>query len=295
MVAANLIKFYLSGGNLNKKTSSSLGGELSTTPIFDTNLLFNKVSRSESISGSETYRCLYLVNENEYTLNNVSIYLTALDSSLADWTMGVQKNAETQKLYIAGHPIGGSFTLGYSVDVGEVTFNQTTNPITYSPTPAIQASNIENALNDLSLLDNVVVTGQILGSYYVFEIVFPDFKYQKLLTVESNDILGNNYINVVKSENGSPINCPATDIGLDNQTPFMVEFVDLEEEIFIGDLEPLDFLAIWIKRVIPANTKVALKSVDKFTLNVTADTNFIITEDEESIILEDNSFLTVED
>lgn len=259
------VKFYLSGGNFNNLPASSLGGSISIVEIEDgLNNLFDRVTIDQSKNGITNYRSFYIVNETNSILSNVNLSLTS-----DNYAIGMIKRSEIQRILIGDYPVGGTFVLNYKVAVNGILISQNTNNIQFDPSPNILASNIQNALNSLTYSPNAVVSGQFNGDFWICLVNFSGFKQQHMLELTSNNLLGSlTSISISSILTGSPINAVSSSISIDTQIPNDVEF---DTSFSLGDIEHLDTISLWMKRIIDPNTEVDLFTEIEGTLQITTD------------------------
>ena len=247
------INFTFSGGSTNTDPNQSLGGEPSIYPI-SYNRLFDDVTESQAKSGIVDYRCFYINNEsNSDSLYNALIYVDYLIPGDVTVKLGFEIRNERQNLTITNAPFvtGGSFVLIYTSDDNyEFVVNWDSNL-------SALVSNLQAAIQNISKLEDVIVSGFSSGQNLIFEIDFlgnASKRYHELLLLKTN---GNNLmssqpttINIVKSVSGSPINRIADVIDVDTTVPTFVEF---SNQINIGSIRPLDSIPIWIERTVSSN------------------------------------------
>lgn len=266
------ILFVLSGGISNLHPANSIGGPPSSKTIGNgIDFLFPQVTTTEETSGSTIYRCIYIFNQNNSTMSNVTLWLT--DTGLTSVAVGVLIQNEIQTIIIGGSPTGGTFSLTYTGSVNGVAFSQTTSLITWSSNASTTATNIQTALNSLSLLGGVIVSGS--GTTYT--ITFAGINGNRdhaLLQVAANNITGSNVtLTTNEVQAGAPINAIAPNIGFQNQTPFGIVFSTPTSQatgITIGTLDPLDIFYIWLKRTVPSGINAGSSNVDSAIVNIFA-------------------------
>lgn len=82
-----LVRFQLSGGNLNENPNLSLGGQVSTATNrnIQSNFLhnlFDEVQKSEAVSGEYEYRHFYYRNSHDFKVRNVKLMVIADQTSI---------------------------------------------------------------------------------------------------------------------------------------------------------------------------------------------------------------------
>lgn len=255
------IKFYLSGGEANKFKSLSLGGSISNTTISDNiNNLFAETTKQESRDGSEKYRCFYIVNESDEILR-----FTSLSAEETSYCIGIDQKTEIQTITLSGFPVGGSFVIAFRASINGETSVDLTDDINFSPNPTTQATAIQNALNALPHLPEVQVSGSVSFNSWNYTVNFSEYRKYDLLEIAANDLLGSSSFEIKSTVNGGPINAIATDIGIENLVPTGVSFAS---EFEIGDLQPLDAIAVWLRRIIPIRT-VSIGDIDSIDFDIT--------------------------
>ncbi|MEI8270944.1 MAG: hypothetical protein WCG45_06285, partial [bacterium] len=143
----------------------------------------------------------------------------------------------------------GSFILTYTSSLA--THNRT---ISWNSNPATWASSMQAELRTIDYLDDITVTANVIGSNLNFEINFLGLagnRKHNLLEVTTNSLSPSTSVSITRAVSGSPINCPADEIEVSTVAPFNLDFVS---EFSLGDLHPLDFIPIWVKRIAPAGT-----------------------------------------
>lgn len=266
-VSSGDIVFVLSGGATNSDSDSSLGGAPSSTPIAS-NRLFDNVSEEETSDGHTDYRCFYVANNNiADTLHNAKLQVNSEVVGGANITFGVPQADEVQNITISSStsssPSGGTIVLSH--EGSDATAAWDSNIGTW-------AQNIENALNSLSHLSEITVSGShTFSTIYTasFTVTFTGAdgnRNQELLELSSNNLTGSATfsINFATIAEGAPINAEAQVIPFESTTPFGITFGTTD--IDIGDLRPDDLFPVWLKRVTSAGTE-ALQN-DGITLRV---------------------------
>lgn len=240
----------------NTKPSRSLGGQISNRVVsVEVNGLFPRATKE----GGTTYRCIYAINlDQSMTVSDLVVWITDYtDIEESSTEIGIDIKDEQQKIILeSDSPGGGYFTLRYTTLIdGELVY-EISNPIYWVPNPSQTNSNIKEALDAMSLIDEVEVISEISFGLYQYTITFigeSSNREHMLLEIEENNIFGENELSVESVQKGGPINAEAVDIGFENQPPNGIIFTDPsseEDSIFIGELKPLDKFAIWLKRTV---------------------------------------------
>jgi hypothetical protein len=108
-IAANEIKFYLSGGAANSDPNLALGGAISSVEA--TTTLFDNVSSAEASAGHTDYRCIYVKNTNA----------TITGTSAKVWLFANTPSADTAvTIALAGEGVNGT---------AETVANENTAPV----------------------------------------------------------------------------------------------------------------------------------------------------------------------
>ncbi len=271
------LSYHLSGGDANNLPAMSLGGSPSTTLVKDdVNTLFSTVSKVAMRDGGSSYRCMYIFNQSDYTIENVRLFIDQFNP-ISTLRLGLSIRTAVQKIVLGGDPTDGHFTLTYTVNVSGVTTIQTTNNINFDIDVNVIAENIQDRLNELDYLSGVSVAGSTLDGDRVFLVSFAgdeNFRYHQPLVVASNDLIGfTTSIEITVVEGGSPVNAIATSIGHDNQVPSDVGFFDATDagsSVLVGRLETLDGFALWLERNTPSGT-AATDQTDEASINLSGE------------------------
>jgi hypothetical protein len=121
------VRFRLSGGASNTSPAAALGGAMSTAAggiITDNaaNNVFDDVSGAESAAGDTEYRCIYVENNGDQTLQNAVLWIATLSAnSDVDEAVGLDPAAigSDSTTTIANEntaPAGVTFTQGTAID-----------------------------------------------------------------------------------------------------------------------------------------------------------------------------------
>jgi hypothetical protein len=273
ITTATDISVVLSGGADNLNPNNSIGGSPSLAPISSNilNNLFDDVTSEQNLGGIEDYRCIYFFNDGESTIYNVNVFVSEDYEGGAVMETGIASQNESQRIFITGIPASGSAVFKY--DGIPVTIN-------YNSSLATMALNFQNELNSLvdiigeSILENVIVTVQPIGSNIIFDILFDgqDGKRDHPLF----ELLANNFtptvtITITTILAGNPINTIAPEIGNSRTPPGGVGFFvsSSVSPISIPKLRSGDGFPLWIKRVVESNTEA--RSNDGFVLRLQAE------------------------
>ena len=263
VISPSDIGYVFSGGTNNSDPLKSLGGEPSVNIVLGlNNNLFEDVSAELAQTGNTDYRCIYVVNNNESSsLNNTKIFIEYQAEIGTNIEIGIPLEQDKQRIIIAGIAEGGSFTIKYEDSPITITWQDNLINLT---------SILATALNNVVPLGGIGVqsnwyanNGSTRDITRVFDIYFADdnnFRYHPLITLTSNNITGSPEIQILKLQNGCPINAIAATIEKSTTPPYGVTwsvpywFSPVE----IGILQPGDFFPVWIKRIMsPKSEPVA--------------------------------------
>jgi len=255
------IKLFYSGGITNSNPDLCLGGEMSTT-FFLSNRLFDSITSSQSSSGYADYRCVYFYNLNATdTLRDAKVYISSQISGGADVVIGLEINNERQDIYItnATSVATGSFILQYYNYFNDSEIQFTVN---HNPNITTWSTNLQNSIRSISGLEEVAVIGSYIGSTAYFQITFGGtarYRYYEVLQFVSSSqsfLDVNSSFTIQKIIDGGPKLKTAIEVSNDTTSPNNVTFAptSISYPIEIGDLKPLEFYPIWIKRTVASNT-----------------------------------------
>jgi len=260
-IANDDIKLFYSGGVTNSNPDLCLGGEMSTT-FFLSNRLFDSITSTQASSGSTDYRCVYFYNINPTdTLRNAKVYISNEISGGADVVIGLEINNERQDIYItnATSVATGSFILQYYNYFSDSEIQFTVN---HSPNITTWATNLQNSMRSISGLEEITVLGSYIGSTAYFQITFGGtarYRYYESIQLVSSSqsfLDVNSSFAIQKIIDGGPKLKTAIEINDETTFPNNVIFVptSINYPIEIGDLKPLEFYSIWIKRTVASKT-----------------------------------------
>lgn len=271
-LVATDITFTFSGGSSNSDPNASLGGESSSIAIPGT-VLFSDVTPDQSTDGFIDYRCFYLHNENvSDSLYNaiLSIFYTVPGDVVLE--LGFYENTERQSITVleANLIASGSIELTYTDVDGEHDFTAA-----WDADAAVWAGNLQTAITAVAGLEDLTVsvsTSYVDETTYnlIFEIDFvgtADLRYHDLLVLKTNSLSPTTSVGISRSVAGGPINNEADEIDVSTTLPNGVTFIDAEDTFEIGELKPIDSVAVWVKRTVPAGTP-AMEN-DGFTFRLT--------------------------
>lgn len=254
-VSSGDIVYILSGGTGNANPDSSLGGGPSSTSIAS-NRLFDNVSEAEVTAGYTDYRCFYVANNHETdTLYDVRFIAVSEVANGSDITFGIPEADEVQSIIVssstASSPSGGTIVFSHEESDATAAWNSNIG---------IWAQNIENALNSLSHLSEVSVSGNhSFSTNYTasFTVTFSGEdgnRNQDLIELSSNNLTGSGVFNISFSTitQGAPVNAEAQTIPFETTVPFGIIFG--ESDLTIGNLRPGELFPVWLKRVTSAGT-----------------------------------------
>lgn len=257
-IATTDIAFVLSGGSSNTNPDAALGGDPSVQPIIN-NRLFSDVTPDQASAGVTDYRCVYITNENATdTLYDAEVFFDMVVEGAVTVNVGFNFQNERQVVNISNANLitGGSFTLAYTDTTGQHNFT-----VNYDPNYAQWAANFQAAITALPNLGSVTVQISQTTDSVAFEIDFVGSagnRFYDQIVLASNNLLptGTTTLAIAKVVNGGPINSKADVIDVATTTPINIVFQSAlsTAPVIVGDLRPLDFLPVWIQRVVPANT-----------------------------------------
>ena len=139
--------FLLSGGLGNTNPDNSLGGIASKKVLSgDVDALFDQVSKTALSSGKTDYRCIYVFNNLSNMLTNAGYWLESTSTVGGTISVGTVFENEVQQMLIVGDPIGGTFKLNYTDNIG---ITQTTGAIQWSPNLQQISGNIAGKINSI--------------------------------------------------------------------------------------------------------------------------------------------------
>lgn len=255
------ISITLSGGLNNNNPEFSLGGEPSVYPISNERL-FKDVTPEEAETGSENYKCVY-VNNNSFnaTLYKAKIYTNyKSENSDVSVELGFREANERQNILITNSNTitGGNIKIAYIDYSG-------TNIITvdWNPSISVWANNFQTQLRTIENLEDIQVEGTLIENGFYFEINFlgkSSKRYHELIQLTENNLIASTEIiaSITRNNSGRPINSTAQEIDATNTVPFSVVFGQYEyaESAYeLGELRPGDQVPVWIKRIVPTNSR----------------------------------------
>lgn len=255
------IKLFFSGGSANSDPDQSLGGEISSYYI-PSNRLFDNVSGTQSANGYVDYRCVYFNNISGVdTLYNAGVFVNAEVSGGGVITIGIEVNNERQDIYItnAASVATGSMIMQF-YDFFTDTDIQFT--ITHNSTISTWASNFQTAIQSISGLEDVTVSGSFLGTTAYFSVNFLGssakrfYETLELVSFSQEFLDVNASLSIQKISDGGPKLKTANLIASEIIAPNNVVFVSTSSSstLSIGDLKPSEFFPVWIKRTVSGNT-----------------------------------------
>jgi hypothetical protein len=264
MVTESDIVFTYSGGSSNSNPAVSLGGDISTVPIAN-RILFSDITSDQAEAGRIDYRCFYLKNINNLEfLYDSSLSISYENPGDVTIYLGFKFSNERQTIFITNYAsiTSGSFVLSYEDSLS--THNRT---IDWNSNPTTWANEIQSNLRTIDYLDDITVVPNVIGSNLTFEINFLGLaanRKHNLLEVSTNSLSPVTSVSITRTVSGSPINCTADEIEVSTVAPFNVDFVS---EFSIGNLHPLDFIPVWVKRIAPVGTEASENDGFNFRLS----------------------------
>jgi hypothetical protein len=257
MIQEGDIIFTHSGGNDNTDPTKDLGGDPSSHGISTgINNLFADVTEEQSVSGYTDYRCFYIFNNSSAdNLFNTRIWLEPkTPNGTTQVQLGVNVSNDIQQIAISGNVTSGYLNLN---------FDGVSAIWSWQPTLAAWALGLQNVMmSNFGLAGVIVTVSQVQGASPVtnFTLNFTGddaARFQPLLSVTQNNLVGATNIAITKVQDGGPINSIAPSIDQPTTTPFGVLFSNPShaQPLVLGTMRPTDGIPVWIKRVVPANTK----------------------------------------
>lgn len=254
------IVYTFSGGQENIDPLLSLGGDRSLFPVIGTTI-FDDIKQADATVGYTDYRCIYVNNYNDTsTLYDTKIFFNSQISGGATMLLGFEYLNERQDLKITNYDTitSGTFDLNYTYvnNVGSVVVE--TFSVTYDPIFVNMANSIKTSLNGIDNLEDVIVSvnDQVSLKEVSFQIEFKGSsgnRYHDLIFLSNVVFYGlTGIITVEKIVSGSPINRVSDEI--ENVLINPIGIIFQSTPALIGDLRPLDFVPVWIKRDCVAGT-----------------------------------------
>lgn len=266
------LQLVYSGGAFNNDPDSSIGGEPSSFPVPNGTLnnLFDNVTKTQAETGNTDYRCIYFFNNSETaSLYNPLFQLVDPSNKGATAFMGFEIATEVQRVSIYGTVSGGSVTLAY---------DDTTFEFAYSSSGETWSNNLQTAIREIDLLDNVVVTFNKnpvapsgSGAQNILNITFElkfaglaDYRRHPIMSLSTNDLTGDNRIEISRVIAGGPINAIAQQLDSELSGPLGVDFSFSNQTL--PRIRPGDGVPIWFKRTNEADTSPVYQ--DNCTLRI---------------------------
>lgn len=278
--SANDISIVLSGGTSNILPNFSLGGDPSSSPIPSgvLNNIFDDVSSSQALNGSEEYRCIYIFNDGDTTIWSIKISINNSATGGSTMQLGLSENNESQRISIVGTMTGGQLVIAYKDRTITLPYNSDLGTMAINLQTELQNLTISN-VSEEKFFKQLTVTAQVAANNTViFDIRWSgkDSKrnFDKLeLATNGNQLtpLGNVSVNFSVNREGSPINTIAGNISVENNPPGGVNFYEASSTvpITLPFLSPNEGFPLWIKRIVPAGS-TSLEN-DGFTLRFSAE------------------------
>lgn len=246
------VKLFYSGGLNNGDSKKSIGGEISSYTIKSgKNNIFDSVRGNVYSSGITDYRCVYLKNTSQ---NRIFYMYFSLDDFFLGSIMDLGFNFvnEIQSVTI----LNGPFTNGQNI---VFSYKNHSFTVIYDTNLATWLYNFNLAITQIVELQDVVVTGNSDGSNTVFNITFQGsagYKNHPLITLLGYSLTPEPNITILKAVEGSPINTLASKILNSTNVPTNITFYDapITSPVYLPMLDPGDFIPIWLRRTIYANT-----------------------------------------
>jgi hypothetical protein len=256
------ITYTLSGGNNNIDPLDSLGGERSFYSAIGTTI-FPDIKQETIVNGRIDYRCVYVNNYNgNSTLFETKVYLASQTAGGAVLSMGFDFLNERQDLKITKYDTitSGNFNINYQYLFNDNLIVASTFQIDYNSDFTVMANQIKDSLRSVLNLEDVSVS--VYNDTSIKEVSFQiEFfgsagnRYHDLITLTNVNFFGlSGTITITRTVAGGPINRIADQTDNDILSPVNVVFANYTNAspALIGDLRPLDFFPVWIKRTCPA-------------------------------------------
>lgn len=258
------IVYTFSGGNENIDPLLSLGGDRSLFPVVGTTI-FNDIKQADATSGYTDYRCIYVNNySSTSTLYEAKIYFNSQVDNGATMYLGFEFLNERQDLKITKYDTitSGTFNINYTYIDNSGNVVTQSFPVTYDPVFTNMASSIQSSLNGILNLQDVTVSvnDSIALKEVSFQIEFngaAGYRFHDLMFVSNVVFYGlTGSLTITRVVAGSPINRIADEIDNILNNPVGVTFQNYTKDSVasVGELRPLDFFPVWMKRVCPAGT-----------------------------------------
>ena len=177
-------------------------------------------------------------------------------------SIGLEFLNERQDLKITNYDTitSGTFNINYQYLVGGDMIVVANLAINYDSNFTTMANEIQNSLRSVVNLEDVTVSvsNDASSKEVAFQIEFvgsAGYRYHDLMSVTDISLYGlSGSIAITRTVAGSPINRIADEIENNLVNPAGITFVNYTgfSPAEVGDFRPLDFFAVWIKRVCPA-------------------------------------------
>jgi hypothetical protein len=212
--------------------------------------MFDDVLPADSETGLVDHRCLYVFNDGEDPVYSCGIWMDSEVEGGSNIDLGVAYQNEVQRIVIRGGVTSGTLTLAYKGNNFTSAFDSNINQ---------WASNIQSLMNglvdenDVNLLQNVTVSGQISGNNRYLDVTYGGVdggRDHNLLTVVSNTLSPTPTIDVQLLIQGSPVNTVAPLLDVDTTPPGGVTFYTPTEDIpiRIWKLNSGEGFPLWARR-----------------------------------------------
>lgn len=257
--------YFYSGGLTNSDPNQSLGGEISSSQAASN--LFDDFKPEETLTGSEEYRCIYVVNALSSPLRNVNLWLSAFPASSSLVLAGIEEADDTQFVNISERVGVGTLTLG----IGSQSFTVSADPDLTQFGQNFQDSIIAN-----TSFEEVIVEDNAIGTTIQFKVTFTGIdgkRRQEALTLINNNLSGSPIVSIDRGIIGSPIDSVAESISNEKEPPISPTFVPTTKSspIVIPILNGYEGFPLWFKRIIEESPQATEN--DGFTLNIDSSPN----------------------
>ena len=290
MLNPNDILFLYSGGTTNSNPDLSLGGEISAYEVpISINNLFPDADENQQLTGFTDYKCFYVYNSSETDeISNVQVYIDDVRDNPVQVSLGLRLTNDVQRITISGVVVSGDVTFAVGT--------KTTSPINYTGNPETFGIEIQNALNSLEGISGVTVLTSYTNTFQRHQVTFTGTLSNRLvdtITVVSNNLITDVSINpaiqISKISAGGPINSTTVTVGSATTRPRGITFYQTSRSIkkTIGTLQPLEYFAVWIRRIVPAGALPSALSGANFKMKGTVFNNTTTTTPVPFYFLED--------
>lgn len=256
------IKLFYSGGVGNNDPDTSLGGDISNTPLTSTRI-FDLVAPAQTAAGNVDYRCVYFNNINEASsLYDSLVYIESQTELGAEISIGTESSDERQDVYVtkATSISSGSFILSHYDFFTDSDIHFT---VAMDPDISVWASNFQTAIRSVSGLETVTVNASYYGTTAQFSVLFGGdasgkryYESMTLVSLSQSFLDVGSSLSVIDVFKGAPKLKVAEEINSETTTPANISFLSTSSSspINVGDFKAGEFFAVWVRRVVAAGT-----------------------------------------